>query len=148
MRGACCLSAAERDIRRTADSLFETVNTETNCCGCKDNHLSRTETMLLLKVLQDESRAGLRMHGGLIGAVIEQLRTKTAHDSEGGSTITRSELAEALVAATAAYQSKAVAAIAAELARDYAMLDPQARQPLTMERGMGRGQGGARLLPG
>jgi hypothetical protein len=144
---ACCLSPAELHIRKTADSLFETVNTETNCCGCKDQHLSHTETMLLLKVLQDESRSQLRMHSGLIGAIIEQLRTKTVVNSEGGRTITRSELADALLVATAHYQQKAMSAISAEIARDYAALDPSALEPQVMERGMRPGHGRQRLLP-
>ena len=73
--GTCCLSDTERDIRATADMLFDVVNTETNCCGCKDESLSQTETMLLLQVLSDESRHSLRMHGGRRG----RLRWRRGH---------------------------------------------------------------------
>ena len=103
--------------------------------------------MLLLKVLQDESRAHLRMHSGLIGAIIAELRTKTRADSDGGLTITRNELRDALMAATATYQDKAMSAIAAEIARDYAVLDPNGLEPQVMERGMRPGHGRQRLLP-
>ena len=139
-----CLSPAERQIRTTADMLFDIVNTEENCCGCKDERLSRTETMLLLRVLQDESRHSLRMHGGLIHAFIQQLRMRTSEDSQGGKDITRSELADALLVATGEYQAKAVSAIAAELKRDYAQLDAPAAA--AMDRGLAPGHGQRPLL--
>ena len=97
--------------------------------------------MLLLKVLQDESRTSLRMHGGLVGAFIQVLRSKCASDSEGGQDITRYELADALMTATSMYQLRAVQAISAEVERDYRALDP-----LTMERGMPPRQGRQQLL--
>ena len=35
--GALCLWPSERQIRATADLLFDTVNTDELCCGCKGN---------------------------------------------------------------------------------------------------------------
>ena len=139
----CCLSPAERRIRATADSLFDTVNTE-ECCGCRDERLSKTETMLLLKVLQDDARHSLRMHGGLISAFVAELRLRTSNDSQGGSDITRSELAEALLVATGNYMERAVTVIAAEVKRDYASLDAPAAA--AMDRGLAPGQGNRPLL--
>ena len=143
--GTCCLSDTERDIRATADMLFDVVNTETNCCGCKDESLSQTETMLLLQVLSDESRHSLRMHGGLIASIIQQLRLATSEGTDGGREITRDELRRAVLTATSTYQKEAISAIATELARDYAALAGQ--QPLSMDRGLAPGQGARRLLP-
>ena len=140
----CCLSDAERNIRAASDILFDVVNTEANCCGCKDDVLSRTETMLLLSVLHDESRHNLRMHSGLIAAIVAKLREATSGDTDGGSDITRNELRTAVLAATSTYQQQAIAAIAGELARDYEALQVE---PLTMDRGMPPGIGGQRLLP-
>lgn len=140
----CCLSDAERALRSASDTLFDVVNTDTNCCGCKDDTLSRTETMLLLSVLHDESRHTLRMHSGLIAAIVAKLREATTEGTDGGSDITRNEMRTAILSATSAYQQQAIAAIASELARDYEAL---ATQPLTMDRGLPPGQGGARLLP-
>ena len=100
--------------------------------------------MLLLRVLQDESRHSLRMHGGLIHAFIQQLRMRTSEDSQGGKDITRSELADALLVATGEYQAKAVSAIAAELKRDYAQLDAPAAA--AMDRGLAPGHGQRPLL--
>lgn len=127
----CCLSASERKIRATADMLFGIVNTETNCCGCKDTVLSKTEAMLLQQVLKDESRAQLRVHAGLITALIEKLQAARLDASEGGSEITREELRDIVLAATSAYQHQAITAIAAEVAREYGSL---AAGPATMER--------------
>lgn len=116
--GACCLWPSERQIRATADLLFDTVNTEELCCGCKDQVLSPTESMLLLRVLQDESRGTLRMHRGLIAAITAELQSKMAYDSDGGREITREEMREAMLMATSSYQLAAIEAIAAELQRD------------------------------
>ena len=145
--GACCLSAAEREIRASADTLFDVVNTETNACGCTDESLSRTETMLLLSVLNDDVRRGgtLRAHAGLVQAIVQQLQAAQAEGTDGGREITREELKRAVLRATSAYQREAVEAIAAELSRDYANLEGAA--PLAMDRGMVPGQGGRRLLP-
>ena len=101
-------------------------------------------TMLLLKVLQDDARHSLRMHGGLISAFVAELRLRTSNDSQGGSDITRSELAEALLVATGNYQERAVTAIAAEVKRDYASLDAPAAA--AMDRGLAPGQGNRPLL--
>jgi hypothetical protein len=103
--------------------------------------------MLLLRVLSDESRTTLRMHHGLIRMFIAELRAKTDASTASGRDITRSELTEALLAATGAYQKVAVEAIAAELARDYAALESGAAGPLTMERGTPHGERVVRLLP-
>lgn len=53
---ACCLWPAERQIRATADRLFDTVNQDETCCGCKDQVLNKTEVMLLMRMLQDEEQ--------------------------------------------------------------------------------------------
>ena len=89
---ACCLWPAERQIRATADRLFDTVNQDDTCCGCKDEVLNKTEVMLLMRMLQDEGRDTLRQHRGLIGEIVNQLRAKTAADSEGGTDVTRDEM--------------------------------------------------------
>ena len=117
---ACCLWPAEKQIRATADRLFDTVNQDATCCGCKDEVLSKTEVMLLMRMLQDEGRDTLRQHRGLITEIINQLRAKTAADSEGGADVTRDEMRDVLLSATSRYQTMAVDAIAAELQRDYA----------------------------
>jgi len=145
--GACCLGSNERQIRATADLLFDTVNTETNCCGCKDQVLSKTETMLLLSVLQDESRGMLLPHRGMIMMIVAELRNKMSESSEGGREITRDELRKSILDATSIYQREAIEAIAAELQRDYAMLESGAPPDLAMDRGMAPGAGHARLIP-
>ena len=139
---ACCLWPAERQIRATADRLFDTVNQDETCCGCKDQVLDRAEVMLLMRMLQDEGRATLRQHRGLIDEVVTELRAKLAADSEGGTDVTRDEMRHALLTATSRYQTVAVVAIAAELQRDYAQLGGDTPAAMTMERGgMGRGRG-------
>ena len=105
--------------------------------------------MLLFRVLADESRSTLTVHRGLISAIVETLRERALSDeSAGGSTITRSELQHAVLLATSNYQRNAIEAIAAEVARDYGMLDLAAAPPQhSMERGGVRSDGNARLLP-
>lgn len=140
----CCLSNAERSLRTASDALFDTVNTETNCCGWRDEELSRTETMLLLSVLKDKSRNTMQMHGALIEAIISKLRDATAAGTDGGAKITRDELRTAVIEATSAYQLEAISAIAGELARDYEAL---AAHPLAMDRGDEVSVGKKGLLP-
>lgn len=129
-----CLSKTERQIRATADLLFDTVNTE-QCCGCRDDALSKTETMLLLSVLSDQQRHTLRVHAPLINMIVAELRTKAATGSEAGSDITRHELRQAVMNATSSYQLQAVEAIVGELEREYSALSSTAAaEPLTMDR--------------
>ena len=133
----CFLTPAEMQLRTTANQLFDTVNTET-CCGCRDDKLSKTETMLLFRVLADESRSTLIEHRGLISELIETLRGAALEEaSAAGGTITRRELQDAILFATSRFQQRAIDAIAAEVARDYAMLDQAAAPPPqhSMERG-------------
>ena len=143
---ACCLWPAEKQIRATADRLFDTVNQDTTCCGCKDEVLSKTEVMLLMRMLQDEGRDTLRQHRGLIAEIINQLRAKTAADSEGGADVTRDEMRDVLLSATSRYQTMAVDAIAAELQRDYANMGEATPATQTMERG-GTRHGRGRRAP-
>ena len=141
-----CLSGTERKIRNTADLLFDTVNTDT-CCGCRDSVLSKTETMLLLRVLADEQRQTLRAHAPLIAMVVSEIRAKVSTDSDGGSDITRHELRQAVLNATGNYQLQAVEAIVNELEREYSNLSStSAAEPLTMDRGGGRRGRRERLL--
>ena len=143
---ACCLWPAEKQIRATADRLFDTVNQDTTCCGCKDEVLSKTEVMLLMRMLQDEGRDTLRQHRGLIAEIINQLRAKTAADSEGGADVTLDEMRDVLLSATSRYQTMAVDAIAAELQRDYANMGEATPAAQTMERGGAR-RGRGRRAP-
>ena len=140
----CCRSEDERRLRIASDALFDVVNSETNCCGYKDDALSQTETMLLFAVLRDESRTSLRGHSSLIALLMQRLQAATGENTEGGRDISRYELRRAVLSATSAYQREAIATIAAELARDYERL---AVNPMSMERGMAANQGGQRLLP-
>ena len=145
---ACCLWPAERQIRATADRLFDTVNQDETCCGCKDEVLNKTEVMLLMRMLQDEGRDTLRQHRGLIGEIVNQLRAKTAADSEGGTDVTRDEMRDVLLSATSRYQTMAVDAILAELQRDYANLGGESTPAAqTMERGRTGRNGRGRRAP-
>ena len=92
-------------------------------------------------------RDTLRQHRGLIGEIVNQLRAKTAADSEGGTDVTRDEMRDVLLSATSRYQTMAVDAIAAELQRDYANLGGESTPAAqTMERG-GAGRGHGRRAP-
>ena len=84
--------------------------------------------LLLMRMLQDEGRDTLRQHRGLIAEIINQLRAKTAADSEGGADVTRDEMRDVLLSATSRYQTMAVDAIAAELQRDYANMGEATRR--------------------
>ena len=104
--------------------------------------------MLLLRVLQDESRGALSPHRGLIMAIIASLRTKMAADSDGGREVTREELRSSVLEATSAYHREAIEAIAAELQRDYqALSEGLAPGACAMERGISASGGRRRLLP-
>ena len=118
----CWLSTSEKKLRQASDVLFDVVNTDTNCCGCRDDALSPTETMLLLSVLRDERRTTLRAHSALINAIITHLRQAAAEGTDGGREITRQELRSAVLAATSAYQQEVISSIAFELSRDYEAL--------------------------
>ena len=135
----CCLSSDEKMIRGTSKKLFGIVNTQANICGCEDSVLEKTETMLLFNVIEKEKAAHdgkLRQHSALLGALLEQLKTKTADDSADGSKINKMEFEDAMMKAASVYINSAVQDIANEMKNSYNHL----------EAGIG-GRGGAKVVP-
>lgn len=104
-----------------ADELWRSVNVESR------SNLNKSETMLLLKVLDEEQRWSLP--GGdfslTISKFVQGIKDSASKASSGGQEVTEREFKDALLGAVSDYSNKVANSVIEDLKKEYAKMGQQ-----------------------
>jgi len=124
----CFQTDEEAEITVKAEELFGSVNVDKGggCLDmimCQAPKLSKSEIMLLLRILRDEKRSSLRNEKVLVDKFADRLKEAHKDDSEAGHQITMDEFTSSLLGATAEYMKVVVDLMAHECTDEYSKMD-------------------------